>query len=184
MKIEWKDADWFAQKGEVLQAGWIDTEFGDALAVMEGDHIVGLGFAEEKGRKAVEEMLLGQYGEREIKMVDLSDKARLIMSANVPARLATSEKHREVLSGLCDLGASGTPTYAELGEQIGWGKGAGLAIGGALGANRVCWLIPCHRVLKAAPKGDNKPVLGNYRWGPKVKHAMLDYEGLGDHYSQ
>jgi AraC family transcriptional regulator of adaptative response/methylated-DNA-[protein]-cysteine methyltransferase len=50
---------------------------------------------------------------------------------------------------------------------------AARAVGGAVGANRVAWLIPCHHVLRKS--GD----LGGYRWGEDRKRAMLAWETLG-----
>ena len=50
---------------------------------------------------------------------------------------------------------------------------ASRAVGNAVGANAIAWLIPCHRVVR-----DNGE-LGGFRWGTKVKSAMLEYE-LGE----
>lgn len=44
------------------------------------------------------------------------------------------------------------------------------AVGTAIGANHVAWLIPCHRVLR----GDGQ--LGGYRWGLVRKQAGLAWE--------
>jgi AraC family transcriptional regulator of adaptative response/methylated-DNA-[protein]-cysteine methyltransferase len=44
------------------------------------------------------------------------------------------------------------------------------AVGSAVGANPVAWLIPCHRVLRATGE------LGGYRWGPARKRALLARE--------
>ena len=50
--------------------------------------------------------------------------------------------------------------------------GAARAVGGAVAANPVAWLIPCHRVLRA------DGALGGYHWGPERKRAMLAWERL------
>lgn len=44
------------------------------------------------------------------------------------------------------------------------------AAGSALAANNIAYLIPCHRVIRES--GD----IGNYRWGPGRKAAMLAWE--------
>lgn len=60
-------------------------------------------------------------------------------------------------------------SYARLAEWIG-APGAARAIGAAVGANPVAWLIPCHRVLR----GDGS--LGGYHWGETRKAAALAWE--------
>jgi AraC family transcriptional regulator of adaptative response/methylated-DNA-[protein]-cysteine methyltransferase len=45
------------------------------------------------------------------------------------------------------------------------------AVGSAIGANPVAYLIPCHRVIK------NNGVLGNFGWGIPRKMAMVGWEG-------
>ena len=44
------------------------------------------------------------------------------------------------------------------------------AVGTAVGANPIAWLIPCHRVL---PAGGG---VGGYAWGAKLKQAILQSE--------
>ena len=44
------------------------------------------------------------------------------------------------------------------------------AVGSAVGANPVSYLIPCHRVIRQTG------VLGEYRWGWERKRAMLAWE--------
>jgi AraC family transcriptional regulator of adaptative response/methylated-DNA-[protein]-cysteine methyltransferase len=66
--------------------------------------------------------------------------------------------------------AQGT-SYGELARRIRH-DGAARAVGGAVGANPVAWLIPCHRVLRAGG------VLGDYHWGPERKRTMLAWEQL------
>ena len=46
------------------------------------------------------------------------------------------------------------------------------AVGNAVGANPVAWLIPCHNVLRKDGS------LGNYHWGADRKRAMLAWSSL------
>ena len=47
------------------------------------------------------------------------------------------------------------------------------AVGTAIGANHVAWLIPCHRVLRGVGQ------LGGYCWGLVRKQAGLIWEAAG-----
>jgi AraC family transcriptional regulator of adaptative response/methylated-DNA-[protein]-cysteine methyltransferase len=77
----------------------------------------------------------------------------------------------QVWRALLALGASDRTSYGALAEQIGQPRAA-RAVGAAVGANPVAWLIPCHRVLRASGE------LGGYHWGVERKRAMLTWEGL------
>ena len=44
------------------------------------------------------------------------------------------------------------------------------AVGSALGANTIAWLIPCHRVIRDSGE------ISHYRWRPERKAAMLGSE--------
>jgi AraC family transcriptional regulator of adaptative response/methylated-DNA-[protein]-cysteine methyltransferase len=75
----------------------------------------------------------------------------------------------KVWEALLELGGRGPTSYAELARAIGQ-PGASRAVGQAVGANPVAWLIPCHRVLR------RDGGLGGYRWGVERKRAMLAWE--------
>lgn len=46
------------------------------------------------------------------------------------------------------------------------------AVGTAIGANHIAYLIPCHRVIQKVG------ISGNYRWGEYRKKAILGWEGV------
>jgi len=48
--------------------------------------------------------------------------------------------------------------------------GASRAVGSAIGANRIAYLIPCHRVIRSVG------ATGDYRWGAARKRALLAWE--------
>ena len=52
-----------------------------------------------------------------------------------------------VWRALLELGSAGPTTYAALARAAGVAGGA-RAVGNAVGANPVAWLIPCHNVLR------------------------------------
>lgn len=61
-------------------------------------------------------------------------------------------------------------TYGAIAEAIGMPTAA-RAVGNAIGANPIGYLIPCHRVIRATAMADT-----NYRWGPARKLALIGWE--------
>jgi AraC family transcriptional regulator, regulatory protein of adaptative response / methylated-DNA-[protein]-cysteine methyltransferase len=78
----------------------------------------------------------------------------------------------QVWRALLEVPPGQVTTYGRLAEALGR-PGAARAVGSAVAANPVAYLIPCHRVVRAS--GD----LGGYRWGVERKRAMLEWEGAG-----
>lgn len=75
----------------------------------------------------------------------------------------------QVWRALLRIPAGNTVSYSELAAQLGR-PSAARAVGAAVGANRIGFLIPCHRVLRSGGQ------LGGYRWGEDRKRAMLAWE--------
>lgn len=90
---------------------------------------------------------------------------------SVPVDLGgLSEFTRLVLRACAAVPHGATTSYGELAAAVGR-RGAARAVGGALGANPVPIVIPCHRVLR----GDGS--LGGYRGGAARKRFLLALEG-------
>jgi AraC family transcriptional regulator of adaptative response/methylated-DNA-[protein]-cysteine methyltransferase len=64
-------------------------------------------------------------------------------------------------------------TYGRLARAIGSG-GASRAVGSAVGANPLAYLIPCHRVIRQTG------ALGGYRWGGERKRVLVAWETAAD----
>jgi AraC family transcriptional regulator of adaptative response/methylated-DNA-[protein]-cysteine methyltransferase len=60
-------------------------------------------------------------------------------------------------------------TYSGLANKLNQPQ-ASRAVGSAVGANPVAFLIPCHRVIKSTGE------FGNYHWGSTRKNAMIGWE--------
>ena len=61
-------------------------------------------------------------------------------------------------------------TYNYLAKKLGYKKTAARAVGQAVGANPVSWLIPCHRVVRETG------AITGYHWGIPRKLAMIGWE--------
>lgn len=75
----------------------------------------------------------------------------------------------KVWSALLRVPSGAVCTYADVARAIGEPQAA-RAVGQAVGANPVAYLIPCHRVIRAGG------MVENYRWGATRKKAMLGWE--------
>jgi AraC family transcriptional regulator of adaptative response/methylated-DNA-[protein]-cysteine methyltransferase len=76
---------------------------------------------------------------------------------------------RQVWRALLRIPAAKTVSYGDIAAEVCTAK-ASRAVGAAVGANPVSFLIPCHRVLS----GDGR--LTGYHWGLNRKRCMLAYE--------
>jgi len=75
----------------------------------------------------------------------------------------------KVWRALLALPFGAVATYRQVAESIGE-PAAARAVGNAVGANPIGWLIPCHRVIRDSGE------LSHYRWGTTRKAAMLGWE--------
>jgi AraC family transcriptional regulator, regulatory protein of adaptative response / methylated-DNA-[protein]-cysteine methyltransferase len=93
--------------------------------------------------------------------------------ADAPLRIniAGTNFQLKVWQALLQLGAREQTNYSELASAVG-SAAATRAVGSAVGANPVAYLIPCHHVLRKSGG------LGGYRWGEDRKRAMLAWEAL------
>lgn len=75
----------------------------------------------------------------------------------------------KIWQALLMIPSGGCVDYGSIGHYIGAPK-SGRAIGNAVGANPVAWIIPCHRVIR---KGG---IIHNYAWRPERKKSLLSLE--------
>lgn len=86
-----------------------------------------------------------------------------------PVDITATAFQWRVWQALTRIPAGETRSYAEIASAIGE-PGAARAVGRACGANKLAFIVPCHRVVRA----DGKP--GGWRWGIQRKQALLERE--------
>lgn len=74
-----------------------------------------------------------------------------------------------VWDALLRIPPGSTVTYKRIAEALGF-PNAARAVGGAVGANPIAYLVPCHRVIRESG------ALGGYRWGEPRKRVLLAWE--------
>ena len=104
---------------------------------------------------------LAQYFDGRRRIFDLP----LDLSAGTDFQQAVWRGCREVAFGA-------TESYGGLARRIGR-PGAMRAVGGALGANPIPIVVPCHRIVRS------DGALGGFGGGLDMKRRLLDLEGVG-----
>jgi methylated-DNA-[protein]-cysteine S-methyltransferase len=92
---------------------------------------------------------------------------------DLPVRAAGTAFQQSVWAQLADLPFGGVTSYGALGVNTGRPT-AGRAVGGAIGANPVPIIVPCHRVLA----GDGRITGYSGGEGIPTKVWLLDHEGI------
>jgi methylated-DNA-[protein]-cysteine S-methyltransferase len=90
---------------------------------------------------------------------------------DLPLDLKGTENQKRVWRALREISFGETLSYGELARRLGVPRAA-RAVGAACGANPICVVIPCHRVI-GADGG-----LHGYGGGLPMKRALLELEGV------
>lgn len=137
------------------------------VAAWSDQGLVMLSFAEdaEDGRRQVAERFPTCHLEdtEPAKITDL-----LKAPQDSPLHLIGTDFQRRVWRALLEIPAGSTSDYAAIAARVG---SQARAVGGAVAANRIAILVPCHRVVPRAGGA------GAYHWGGERKQALLAAEG-------
>lgn len=165
--------------GIVVKFGYSNTPFGNALVAVTDRGLFHLGFVDVGDESKALEHLRARAPRAEFARDDHVARglAKRIWSATskkgVPLRLnvAGTNFQLKVWQALVDLGSRDCTHYGGIASAIG-SAGSSRAVGSAVGANPIAWLIPCHHVLRKSGG------LGGYHWGEDRKRAMLAWEAV------
>jgi len=165
-------------QGVSIRYGFSDTPFGRSLIALTERGICHLSFVESGKDSAAVRALQERWPGARLEPDD-AEATRTAMriwaartgSEPLSVAVAGTNFQLKVWQALIELGARGTTSYSELATEIG-APSAQRAVGNAVGANPVAWLIPCHQVLR------RDGALGGYRWSPERKRAMLAWNAL------
>ncbi len=162
--------------GLAIRYGLHATPFGTCLIGITDRGICHLGFVRRSEGAAVDE-LVSRWQQAEM-IEDVSATAPLvepIFEASLRAReplhlhLRGTNFQLKVWEALLQVEPGGLTTYSQLAKRIG-DPHAARAVGGAVGANPLPVLIPCHRVIRAMGE------FGDYHYGAARKLALLGWE--------
>ncbi len=158
--------DYESPLGSILLAG--DEQGLTGLWFTEGGRYIGLGLKKGACRRETD------YFDQTKEWLDI------YFSGRDPGffpqiHLAGSDFRNRVGEIMCGIPYGKTVTYGQIAEQIarerGLGRMSAQAVGGAVGHNPICIIVPCHRVI-----GANGSLTG-YGGGILRKKALLELEG-------
>ena len=150
-----------------------NSSFGETLIMSNEIGLCGLAFCDHFGRDAaLDDMKLRwpkAIYKKDTIFSDKEFKSILDQTKRVELCLIGSKLQIQVWKALLDIPFGKVISYTTLAKYIGKPKSV-RTVATAIGKNPLCWLIPCHRVLRA--NGE----LGGYHWGLNVKKNMLTFE--------
>lgn len=162
--------------GLTVYWGEHETPFGTALVASTDRGICALDFLGPEGIGSVLRRLEIDWSRARIQHAPdvtgpLAARAFAGLGGREPLRLMLrgTNFQLQVWKALLAVPEGCVVSYGSLARVIG-APDAARAVGSAVAANRVAFLIPCHRVLRSSG------AFGDYRWGCARKRAMLGWE--------
>jgi AraC family transcriptional regulator of adaptative response/methylated-DNA-[protein]-cysteine methyltransferase len=167
--------------GLTIDYGIPITPFGKAVIGETARGICHLSFLNGNGRDGARRQLVEQWPAAKLQR---NDQRAAKLAAQIFVRPQSEIRPRlrafvrgtafqlRVWRALLQVPAGTLTSYGRLSSAIGRPTAA-RAVGSAVGANPIAFLIPCHRVIRETG------VLGNYRWDPIRKRAILAWELAG-----
>lgn len=165
-------------RGLEIRYGTHPTPFGGCVVALTERGVCGLEFLAGRGIGEVRRMLASRWPEATFRR-DPAETAAVLPrlfpdpdeTAGGPLTLHVRGTNFQVRvwQALLRIPPGCLTSYGEIAAALDR-PGASRAVGGAVGANPISWIIPCHRVIRST--GD----FGDYRWGSARKKAMLAWE--------
>jgi len=171
--------EWKAKGGGLtIRYGFHSCPFGAALVMVTDRGLAGLAFSDAGDEKACLEDMSCRWPNAEY-IEDRQATAPYAERIFQPGRWTSDQPLRVVLIGtdfqvsvwqsLLKIPFGKAVTYSDIAKDIGRPT-AMRAVGAAVGANPISFVVPCHRAL-----GKNGALTG-YHWGLTRKRAMLGWE--------
>ncbi|HEX9692918.1 MAG TPA: methylated-DNA--[protein]-cysteine S-methyltransferase [Gemmatimonadales bacterium] len=164
--------------GLTIQVGVHASPFGPALIARSERGLCGLEFVNQPDDAAVHAFCQRWRGATVLRTERATAQLARRVFAGAGRRdplqvfLRGTNFQLKVWEALLRIPAGEVVSYASVAAAIGR-PGSSRAVGNAVSANPIAYLIPCHRVLRESG------ALGGYRWGVERKRAMLARE-LGE----
>ncbi len=163
-------------KGLTISYDFVSSRFGQLIVANTTKGVCFLGFIENK-EQAVEDLvkrytnghLINQSTvlQQPVKAFFLNMK----LDQKIHLHLSGTPFQLKVWETLLRIPNGNLATYKSIAQKIEKPM-ASRAVGTAIGANPIAYLIPCHRVIQATGN------FGGYMWGAERKRIILGWEGV------
>lgn len=164
--------------GLTIRYGFHLSPFGVALIMVTDRGLAGLSFNDAGGEKAAFEDMSGRWPNAAY-VEDMAATAPYAARIFDPSRWRAEDPLRVVMIGtdfqlrvwdaLLRIPMGTARTYSSIAAEIG-SPAASRAVGAAIGANPVSFVVPCHRAI------GKSGALTGYHWGLTRKRAILGWE--------
>ena len=161
--------------GISIQYGFHETIFGKALIGVTNRGICWLSFFSDENLVERLEEMKGHWS-MSFFMENTIETERFVNrvfkqkdNLPLPVLVKGTNFQVKVWEALLRIPVGSVTTYQEVATHIQHSK-AVQAVGSAVGANHIAYLIPCHRVIR------KDGILGEYRWSPVRKKSMIGWE--------
>ena len=167
----------FKNEGKDLKIEWYNytSTFGDLIVASTSRGVCYIAFT-EAGESGFEELRLKfqnadfQKSQHSFHLDALSVfMDNPLQHLQIKLHLKGTAFQLKVWEALLKIPYAGLTSYSGLSDSIG-SVGAARAVGSAVGANPVAYIIPCHRVIRSTG------IIGEYHWGSSRKAAMIGRE--------
>jgi AraC family transcriptional regulator of adaptative response/methylated-DNA-[protein]-cysteine methyltransferase len=165
--------------GLQIDYGFAKTPFGEALIGETARGLCHLSFTDGHGRNGAADLLATEWPNAKLHRTDerAGDLAEKIFAhaahnrshPRLRAFVRGTPFQLRVWHALLRVPPGALTSYGRLAAVLNQPTAA-RAVGSAVGANPLAFIIPCHRVIRETG------VLGNYRWDPVRKRAILGWE--------
>lgn len=166
--------------GVTVRYGFHPTPFGDCLIAVTSRGVCHLAFVEPVTRQEALARLEHDWPLAQLVPDQHATRAAAATAFPPPGSSAVpslalhvkgTNFQLKVWKALLEIPVGDVTTYGAIATKLGDPK-ASRAVGTAVGANPVSYLIPCHRVIRASGE------MGGYAWGVERKKVMLRREAM------
>ncbi|MCK6453390.1 MAG: methylated-DNA--[protein]-cysteine S-methyltransferase [Alphaproteobacteria bacterium] len=163
-------------RGLAIGYGFAPSPFGECLILWTARGICGLGFVMDGNRGRCLADMRARWRDADFRE-DAAQAHRLAARVFSPVEqrrklglvLMGSPFQVKVWEALLQVPEGALVSYDRIAAAVGKPRAA-RAVGGAVGANPIAFLIPCHRAIRKTG------AIGEYRWGGARKLALIGWE--------